>query len=291
MRLLARWRTALRVASVGVLAVLTSGCIQMVAPPGAAPMRYRDSVFTNVDIASDIVYGAAPNYLGTSISLKLDMYTPRGDNATKRPAIVWVHGGGFGGGDKLMPEIVDESTVFAQKGYVNAAIDYRVTPQVCITPPNAACDIAMTRVMHDAMAAVRFLRKNAALYGVDTNRIAIAGTSAGAITALNVAYNPTDVGTSGNPGYPSTVGAAVSLSGSLQLGAPDAGEAPSLLFHGTADPEVPYAWAQATQLAVLSAGIMGSMTSWPGAKHIPYAPHRLEILDQTANFLYWELGL
>lgn len=291
MRLPARSKMTLRIAGVAVLAGLTSGCIQMIAPPGAAPMRYRDAVFTNVDVASNIVYGSAPNYLGTSTTLKLDMYTPRGDSAANRPAIVWVHGGGFGGGDKLMPEIVDETTVFAQKGYVNVAIDYRVTPQVCITPPNAACDVAMARVMHDAMAAVRFLRKNATLYGVDTNRIAIAGTSAGAITALNVAYNPTDVGASGNPGFSSTVGAAVSLSGSLQLGVPDAGEAPSLLFHGTADPEVPFAWAQATQLAVLGAGVMGSMTSWQGAKHIPYTAHRLEILDQTTNFLYWELGL
>ena len=116
-------------------------------------------------------------------------------------------------------------------------------------------------------------------------------TSAGAITALNVAYNPTDVGSSGNPGEVSTVGAAISLSGSLQLGVPDAGEAPSLLFHGTADTQVPYAWAQATQIGALSVGVMCAMTTWQGAGHIPYTQHRLEILDQTTNFLYWELKL
>ena len=270
---------------------LTTGCVQLIVPPGAASLRYRDAIFTNVDVTSDVVYGHATDYLGRNVGLKLDAYVPRGDATTNRPAIVWVHGGGLSGGNKLMPEIVDESTVFAQKGFVSVAIDYRLNTPICDTAPNAACDVVMGDAQHDAQAAVRFLRANAATYGVDATKIAIAGTSAGAITALNVAYNPGDVGTSGNPGFASDVGAAISLSGSLQLGAPDVGEPPSLLFHGTADSQVPYAWAQATQLSALTAGVLCTMTSWQGAGHVPYVPHRAEILDQTTNFLYWELNL
>ena len=42
-----------------------------------------------------------------------------GDTITQRPAIVWVHGGGFKNGDKSSPEIVEQANVFAKKGYVS----------------------------------------------------------------------------------------------------------------------------------------------------------------------------
>ena len=60
-----------------------------------------------------------------------------------------------------------------------------------------------------------------------------AGTSAGAITALHVAYNSEDPGTSGNPGPSSAVRSAVSLSGARFIGPVAAADPPSLLFHGT----------------------------------------------------------
>jgi acetyl esterase/lipase len=60
---------------------------------------------------------------------------------------------------------------------------------------------------HDAQAAVRWLRANAATYRLDPSRIAIGGSSAGAITAMMVSYNAVDPGSSGNPGYPSDVAA------------------------------------------------------------------------------------
>jgi len=138
---------------------------------------------------------------------------------------------------------------------------------------------------------VRFLRANATTYGVDPTRIAIGGSSAGAITALNVGASPDNPGTSGNPGYSSAVGAAVSLSGARLLGTPDAGDAASLLFHGTADPLVPYAWATATRDSAQAAGLVSLLTTWEGAGHVPYLEHRSEILDQTTNFLYWTLDL
>jgi predicted esterase len=124
------------------------------------------------------------------------------------------------------------------------------------------------------------------------NRIAIGGTSAGAITALNVGYNADDPGDSGNPGFPSDVGAAVSLSGAKLAGPPPAaGDAPALLFHGTADGLVPYAWATSTVNQAQAAGLTALLTTWVGAGHVPYVQHRTEILDQTTTFLYWHLDL
>ena len=63
-------------------------------------------------------------------------------------------------------------------------------------------------------------------YRIDTGRIAIGGTSAGAITALNVGANADDPGTSGSPGFSSAVSAAVSLSGAKLLGPPQARATP-----------------------------------------------------------------
>ena len=129
-----------------------------------------------------------------------------------------------------------------------------------------------------------FLRSQATTYGIDRGRIAIAGTSAGAITAANVAFSSTDSPTT-------AVRAAVSLSGAHLLTVPNAGDAPLLLLHGTADSIVPYAWAQNTVKAATDAGVRAVLTSWQGDGHVPYAKHRTEILEQTRNFLYAHLDL
>jgi acetyl esterase/lipase len=253
-------------------------------------LRYRDAIFPGVSITKDVTYGSAVNQQGQNVTLALDVYQPTGDNVTSRPAIVWVHGGSFCCGDKTSGEIVDEATTFAKKGYVNVSINYRLDPNGCsASAPTSHCVFEIQDSMHDAQAAVRFLRANATTYGVDTARIAIGGTSAGAITALNVAYNPDDVGTSGNPGFSSAVRAAASLSGAKILGTVNTGDAEALLFHGTSDPLVPYQWAQNTVTEATKAGVGIYLTTWQGAGHAPYVQHRTEILDEETNFFFNEL--
>jgi acetyl esterase/lipase len=194
-----------------------------------------------------------------------------------------VHGGSFTTGDKTSPELVDEANVFSGKGYVNFSINYRLEPGGCTTV-TTACLIAVAEALDDAQTAVRFVRTNAATYGVDPDRIAIGGSSAGAITALNVGFNSTE-----EPD--AAVQAAVSLSGARLIGAYDSTDAPSLLFHGTADPLVPYQWAVNTVNGATAAGVDSFLTTWVGAGHVPYIQHRSEILDQTTNFLWWEMDL
>jgi pimeloyl-ACP methyl ester carboxylesterase len=87
------------------------------------------------------------------------------------------------------------------------------------------------------------------------------------------------------------VGGAVSLSGGHLLSTIDGGDAPSLLFHGTSDAIVPYALAVSTWNQANAAGLDSFLTSWPGAGHVPYVQNRTQILNQTTNFLYWELDL
>jgi acetyl esterase/lipase len=278
---------------VAVLVLVASGCdLRLLVPSGDAPLRYRDEVFASVTKTGDLVYGNAVNEQGNAQDLVLDLYEPTGDTVDARPAIVWIHGGGFSGGSKTSAEIVEQANLFAKKGYVTVSISYRLSQTGCsVSAPTANCVNAIIDAREDAQAAVRWLRANSATYGVDVDRIAVGGTSAGAITALNVGYGPETPGASGNPGHSSAVAAAVSLSGAHVLTTPNAGEAKALLFHGTADTVVPSIYAQATVDAALDAGLVAELTSWDGAGHVPYSAHRTEINDQTTNFLYHAMAL
>ena len=46
-----------------------------------------------------------------------------------------------------------------------------------------------------------------------------------------------------------------------------------------------------TQNLAVAAGLDSFLTTFVGAGHVPYVQHRAEILDQTQNFLWWELHL
>ncbi len=183
-------------------------------PPGPAPLRYRDVVFPSVTVSRDLTYGSAPDNQGDPVSLKLDLYRPAGDQVARRPAVVYVHGGGFSHGDKSAG--ANFATYFAQRGYVAASINYRLlAPPGCGGQPDPSpeCEAAAGRRPARRAGSVRWLRKNSSRYRIDRGRIAMAGSSAGAITSLLTSWRPDDPGTSGNPGYSSAIRAAVSISG------------------------------------------------------------------------------
>jgi len=271
------------------LAVIAAGCdFPNVAPPGTAPQRYRDALYTSGQVVktADITYGTANNLSNQPITLKLDVYgPPASDPVTKRPAIVWIHGGSFSGGDKTSPEIIDEATTFAQKGYVNLSTNYRLEPGGCSAGGvTASCIGAIQEATADGQTAVAWLRSHASTYGVDPTRIAVAGTSAGAIVAAQVGYLSSETPAS-------AVKAAVALSGANIFSNVNAGDAPALFFHGTADPLVPYQWAVDTVSKAHDAHLDAYLETWPGEGHVPYVQHRDQILTQTRNFLWWEMGL
>lgn len=272
------------------LAVVAGGC-DLVAPEGDAPLRFRDEVFTNVTVTNNVTYGSAISQTGTPTNLRFDFYEPTGDTLEARPLIIWIHGGSFAFGNENSGEIVDQANVFAKKGYANASISYRLSAQGC-TVINAGCLTAISQAAQDAQAAVRFFRANADVYGIDPDRIAVAGTSAGAITALHVGYRIDLAETSGTPGYSSDVTAAVSLSGAaIFTNVIDAGDADALLFHGTNDPLVPYSSAQTTTREAAKDGLRAYLITWPGEGHVPYVAHRDEIIELTTNFLFNKFGL
>ncbi len=274
-----------------VAVAVLAGCT-LPRPDGASPLRYRDQVFSAVTTTSNLQYGSAPLPSGETQALTLDLYRPTGDTQTKRPAIVWVHGGSFISGDKTNFVPVDVANTFAKQGYVVVSINYRLTaPSGCAANPSqSACTIAALDAQHDAQAAVRWLRNNATTYGIDPARIGIGGESAGGITATLVGLRPNDPGTSGNPGPSSKVRAFVSVSGGLPGGVfASSAASPGLFFHGTADRVVSPQWSRDTDAALRSAGVSSWLQLQEGAGHVPWAQYRSLYLEQTDYFLYFYL--
>jgi len=268
--------------------LLAALAITVAGPLGAQSTRYRDQVFNNVDRQLDIAYGSSVNrYTNQTEILRLDLYTPRGDTAAKRPAIVVVHGGGFVGGDKATGSFRRQCDDFARRGFVAISINYRLRPRTSPIVRQNAIDAA-----HDMKAAVRWLRKNATQLALDTTRIGCIGSSAGAITCCEAAYVPGE-GNSGNPGYSSAVQAVVDLWGFLwDLNELQRGEAPVQIIHGTADQTVPYSNATALKARADAVGVPAELHPIQNAGHAPWSAYFANChVAHVVPFFYERLAL
>ncbi|HEU0025396.1 MAG TPA: hypothetical protein VFQ12_12225 [Thermoleophilaceae bacterium] len=141
-----------------------------------------------------------------------------------------------------------------------------------------------------AQAAVRWFRANASTYGVDPGRVAMAGSSAGAVTSILAATRSEDPGSSGNPGPSSEIQTAVSVSGGLPTGESiDAGDAPTPFIHGTEDRTVFPDWAALNAQAMLEAGVLAFFVPIEGAGHGMMEDHQDFVFEQTDYWLYHRL--
>jgi acetyl esterase/lipase len=118
----------------------------------------------------------------------LDIYLPEQPPEKPLPLVIWIHGGAWLGGSHANPSAL----FLLEEGYAVASIEYRFS-QHAVWPAQA----------HDCKAAIRFLRANAAKYGIDPDRFAVGGESAGGhLAALvgtsgDVADLEGDLGTTG----------------------------------------------------------------------------------------------
>jgi acetyl esterase/lipase len=238
------------------------------APP--AGRLYQEPVYSASSIATntDLTYSLRPNLLGVqytsearkaqelavpgaALQLKLDLWTPPASDGN-RPLLMLVHGGGFQAGGK--EDMAEEALDFARAGYVVASVNYRLTPDNELDPELQ--EAAMKMATEDVMNAVRYLKLNAALYRIDTGRMALLGNSAGGfITLLNAVEYDTLQDTESDYGnaLSSRVAAAVSTGATL-VGDEfdsdawlnyDAGDTPVLMYHtqGRADRATGATWA------------------------------------------------
>lgn len=235
-----------------------------------------------VTVTHDVVFGT-----GGGRDLRCDVYRPPGE-VRDAPAVVLVHGGGWRHGDRS--QLRGYGVLLGRAGYVCVAPEYRLTGE---SPWPAQ--------LHDVKAAVRWTRTSADELGVDPDRIAIEGNSAGGHLALLVAGTqdvPELEGDGGSPGVSTAVAAvaavyppvlffgdthehggtpftalvagggdadAVRLASPLRHVAP--GFPPTTLLHGTADTTVPVSASQLLHDALVAAGVPAELHLYAGQPH------------------------
>ena len=271
-------------------------------PAGGGAGRYVKPVFANIEqIATATTFRPADPAAGWPKDLKLDAWAPAGDTATRRPAVVWGFPGGFLFGDRsTMAALAQDS---ARRGYVGITIDYRLqpfgSPDITSLPGGYVANRGIIPAYLDTIAAGQWLKANAARFGIDPDAIVIAGVSAGGFNAIDAVVLPggprpplpegwVPPGTS-NPAA-SPYAAAISNSGTsigamTDQNASRPGQAPIIMFAGTADHLVDYEkWQQRTCDDHRAQGNVCEFVSYPGQGHGVFA-EQADVLERSAAFV------
>lgn len=180
---------------------------------GFAALLLGGRFLSAVDIVVDenVTYGKSG-----STELKLDIARPQGDGP--HPAIVFIHGGGwYQGARQRYRDVIREA---AERGYVAATITYRLMEFDKENKETATAEPRFPAQIHDAKAAIRWLRANADKYHVDPNRIGVTGESAGGHLSLLVGLADAKAnleGDGGSPDQSSRVQAVVNVFGPTDM--------------------------------------------------------------------------
>ncbi len=285
-----------------ILSVLNFGCAQKPSgnEPPAPPRGYMNETFikiaysvglldlinTNPEIPGNLdVYQNITYKTVDTVQLQLDIYKKKSIKKPT-PTLVFIHGGAWKKGKRqdYLPYLID----FAEKGYITVTVSYRLSSVA--TFPAA---------LEDVKCAVRWIRKNAAPYSIDPERIAVIGGSAGGHLALMLGYTGDDQFTGDCPDTVSSrVCAIVDFYGPVDLTTPYARSAksvikflgttydddpglfeeaspksyissddpPTLIFQGTIDSLVPYSQSDSLNVWLSRAGVpheYHKLKGWP----------------------------
>jgi acetyl esterase/lipase len=275
--------------------VIVGAFVAFIAASGGVSQRNAFAQSQPV-VMSNIEYARV-----SSKSLLLDLYLPPSGQAPF-PLIVWIHGGGWSGGNKALG-INSLQVRQTSRGYAVASLNYRLSGEA-IFPAQ----------IEDCKAAIRWLRANAAQYNIDANRIGVWGSSAGGhlVALLGTSGDVADLeGTvGGNLQHSSRVQAVVDWFGPARLlsmasqelpcsaidhnaanspasnlvgcaiqSCPDkaerasptsyvtADDPPFLLMHGTSDCVVPPLQSQELFDRLKATGVKATLTYLQGAGH------------------------
>ena len=201
-----------------VVLLFTACCKdEPISPVNEIPVVKAEASYT-VLVEDNILYAEGLGHDNTSstsfaVPQYLDLYYPE-NNAVNRPVIMFIHGGGFKGGTKTKPEIVEMANYYASRGWVFASIDYRTVEELGIIQGMTSEQLytyysgiapqewienalqgsqsadgvqqatAMYTAQRDAKAALRWIVANASTYNVNKDFITVGGASAGAITTI-----------------------------------------------------------------------------------------------------------
>lgn len=236
----------------------------------------------------DVVFGTV-----NGRDLRMNLAWPADLPAAPLPALVWIHGGGWCGGDHT----AGEERPAAARGYFGANIEYRLSQEA-----------PFPAQIHDCKLALRYLRAHASEYHLDPSRIGVWGMSAGGHLVALLGTSAGVAELEGDLGYPeqsSAVQAVVNYCGPTDLtrlvadqaqwevvaqvrdqllGGPlaereaearaaspltyvSAASAPMLHIHGVHDDVVPFAQATILDEALRAAGVESTVIP------VAHAPH------------------
>jgi acetyl esterase/lipase len=252
----------------------------------------------NLRVEKDIVFGK-----GGSMDLTLDVYQPPAGVTPKRMAIIHLFGGGFFTGSKNAGYIVNDVKALGARGYTNVSANYRLQTQG-----------SWPAQIHDVKAAIRWTRANAARLGVDANRIAVAGYSAGGMLSLMAAGTNGKKefeGDGGNAGVSSDVNACIGVyplaSAQIATGLFPQGQAtpeniaaasptsyisatfaPTIFIHGTKDGTVPVQSSVDFFTRLHGLNVPTTLTLIQGADHAfdNNAPDAVELMAASIDLFF-----
>ncbi len=275
-----RSRTCCLATAIFVTGALSPRIAATVLPPAA---QWAAATRGQYVITPNVIYGVESNY-----ELKLDVYD-RADVQAPQPTLIFIHGGGWVGGNKEY--IVTSLLPWIAQGWNVVNVEYRLA-RVSQAPA----------AVEDCLCALRWIAKNAERYHFDLRRIVVTGESAGGHLALTTGMIPeTSSFARQCPGPdlpkiaaiidwfgisdvaelldgPDQRGYAVAWLGSRPdrdklarrlspLAYVRAGQPPVFIIHGTADPTVPYAQAMRLHEALDRAGVKNRLFSVANGKH------------------------
>ncbi len=203
------------------------------APMPQQKGRYWPGFFDSYQYRSDIVYDANsvdPN-TGRKNPLALNLYLPpEKDKESKRPLVIWIHGGAFRTGDKG-GQHHQICSPLAEAGYVSASLSYRLFSSMKkLNGEKYQRGEKRALATEDCLKAIAFLKRNADRFGIDRDRIAVTGYSAGAMISLDIAFKHREPG----------VKAVSYISGNVDVRTLRADGPPVNIVHGALDETVKF---------------------------------------------------
>lgn len=264
--------------------ILRNNQHRSITPPSAEQVSTKPShkVHTReVKVYRNLRYGENPQDVyakDTSSDRLLDLYLPINEAGVKRPVILFVHGGGFGGGDKSAHEEFFRN--LASHDFAVISINYRLyLKHHKISGASASANMAkglradgkfhpelQTAVRiasDDASEVLRWIKSNADAYNMDAGGVTVSGGSAGAMTVLHLAY------ASMQQVLP--IRAVVNMWGGLQdVAVIHAGAPPLLTFHGDKDALIHVDYAHALDDQMKKIGSLSELYVLEGKGHAIY---------------------